>query len=204
MIAPALALLLADVAAAAGGVTIDSASACPTAAAVGEALHLLDPSPPREPVAVALAGEAPRLTVQLRFRDRAGRDERVLAVDGDCAARAQAVALVIAAWMGEPPAPGLPLPALALAPPPPPPPAAAEASAPAPPPAPPDRGRGTEIGLGVLAGAGGGWAPGLRLEVARVPHERGLGLSADGGGARKRSSNLTGLLANSGSRGLNV
>jgi len=188
--APALAVALAAAfgatASAPARVAITSDSSCPEATMVRAALDALGGSGPGRPAIVSVSVHADGLRLEFQWDGDGPVDVRQLATSADCAERANAAAIVTAAWLGVLPA--APTAAPTAAPP-----------APAAPlvvarPAPEATPRATPtqwwLGVGLGAGAGGGVAAGARLELARVQsggHALGWIVAAQGTLPRSRS-----------------
>jgi hypothetical protein len=158
----ALLLALSDSIATLDGVVIASDSACPSAVAVQDALRDL---PHASLLATAAAVKTEEmLTVELTTAHREGRALRRLPLDADCARRAESVALVIVSWADA----GAAQPPLLVV---------SDLISPfeAKPKAEPARSV-WEAGAGFLSVSDSfGSSAGLRLEVARVPPQSGLG-----------------------------
>jgi hypothetical protein len=160
------ALVLAQATSSQGSPAIESDSSCPSAEAVRQALVGLGPAEGWPTTTVSIATQEQSLLLSLGVH---ATNQRRLAVDADCAARASMAALVIAAWLSELPSEGVaaPLssgPVLAVH---------AEPAKPG-----PAVGRQAlplyrrEVGAGLVAETGSGLVPGVRLEL--------LGLAGQG------------------------
>jgi hypothetical protein len=158
---------LASTAGAAPAIDIASDSSCPSADMVRTSLDALGNPPPSLRATVTVRSGDDRLRVEFVWGGQRATDVRDLPAPADCGARADAAAVVLAAWLGI--RPGAPVTA--------PPPAVISAAAPAASlPTPPESARRWWLGLGLGAAAGGGVAPGARIELARAsPSGRGLG-----------------------------
>ena len=135
------------------------------------ALLRLLPAPGRVLVAIRVRGDAAALSIDFNWPGQSQPDTRELSVGTDCQIRAEQVALIVAAWLGDPPVERLAGPVFEAVRSPP------EILSSVPPVRLPPR-RQTTLGVGVLASAGGGWASGLRVDLARTPIEGGFGWGA--------------------------
>jgi hypothetical protein len=166
---------------AAPAMTLESDSACPSAEAVHAALEGLGIGEQAPAAAVKVRAEAAGLVVVLAWPDSPQAQYRNLAVDGDCAARARAAAVVVAAWLGSLPTTSLAAPVVepVKAP------VAGRPSA-----SPPAEGARWLLGLGIGAGASGDLdlAPAFLVEATRRVSSRvGLALAASATGPRQRT-----------------
>jgi hypothetical protein len=150
-----------------GGVSVESASACPTGAEVEARLRAL--LPPLAEGAHAkratLSADDGALRVHLSADDGTPLGDRTVTVEASCADRANVVAVVIAAWEMQQRTESMQAPALSRAPTSPPPGAAPTvvAAPPPPPPSPPARAR-----LEVAAGPALAWLDGAPSAAGRL------------------------------------
>ncbi len=153
---------------------IESDSSCPSAEAVREALVGLRPAEGWPTTTVSIAAQEQSLLISLGAH---ATNQRRVAVEADCSARASIAALVIAAWLSELPSEAVVAPAVVA-------PTLrapeqtvhAEPAKPGPAaggPALPSHRR--EIGAGLVAENGSGLAPGLRVELLGLVGEGRFG-----------------------------
>jgi hypothetical protein len=142
-------------------IDIASDSACPSADMVHASLDALGRAPPSVRATVTVRSRDERLRVEFVWAGHSATDVRELPAPAGCGARAEAAAVVLAAWLGI--RPGAPVTA--------PPAPAAVVSAPAverSAPGSPEAARQSWLGLGLGAAIGGGVSPGARLELVRA------------------------------------
>jgi hypothetical protein len=160
------------------GVVIASDSPCPSAVGIHDALSEL-PHARLLSAAAAVKADDDEVTVELTAPGRSGRAIRRLSLEGDCARRAESVALVIMAWADVAPAEPPPSPPLTLV----------STAVAARPPAVPSY----EVGLATLAAMdANGARPGLRLELSRTRRSSPFGwrLAAVAPAARRIESDF--------------
>ena len=183
-----LAATLALAAGLGGTASLDivSDSSCPAASMVRAALEGLRGAAPSRSAAISVRSRAGGLRLEFRWAGDGPADAREVPTSADCTERANAAAIVAAAWLGVLPeapqfAPPSPSPSPSS------PPAVVVVPAPDGPPAPPAQ---SWLGIGLGAGVGGGVAVSGRVELARVrPRPLGLGwmVAAQGTLPRSRS-----------------
>lgn len=144
---------------------IVSESDCPSGDAVRAELAKLRPADEWPAAVVAIRATDQSLAIDVGARNST---QRQLVVGRDCTSRASAAALVIATWMDDLPAEVTRAPVLR----------AHDVNRPA---APAQRSARYEIGAAVAAAVGGGWAPGVRAEILRLPADGFLGWQASVG-----------------------
>ena len=156
--------------------TLQSDTACPSAEAVDDALVGLGLGEKVPAAFVKIHAEPTGLVIELGWPDNPQAQYRRLTVDGDCAAKARAAAVVVAAWLGSLPTTTLSAPVVE------------RMDAPGKPSA--SRAARWSLGLGMGAGTSGDLdvAPALVLEGTRQVSSRvGLAVTAFATGPRQRT-----------------
>lgn len=149
----------------ADAIDIASESTCPTAALVRAALQNVSGTAHQRRARVVVRDSAVGLSLEFRWEGEGASDLRAVPAPADCAPRAQAAAVVISSWLGVlPAAPAPPPPPVVAAPAPP----AVVAAASSASQSESEAERRWWLGVGLGAAAGGGVAPGARVELART------------------------------------